>query len=63
MRAHDDDRHRATLRGAKAEAGHDILFTACHVVPALVRAQDLHVEALKTEYQRNPIASTPARHG
>ena len=39
-----------------------IALAACHVAPRVLTAQDLHVEALKTEYQRNPIgidARTP----
>jgi len=35
---------------------------ACHVAPTSLIAQDFHVEALKTEYQRSPIgmdARTP----
>jgi alpha-L-rhamnosidase len=39
-----------------------IAVAACPVAPAFLSAQDVHVEALKTEYQRNPIgidARTP----
>ena len=39
-----------------------IALAAWHVAPTFLEAQDLHVEALKTEYQRNPIgidARTP----